>query len=143
MSKTWILVAESSRARLFSAEHKHAPLHEMEGISHPEGRLHEGDLVSDHVGSDGGSVGQGRHNMDNPTSAKVHESQKFAKQLAEHLNTARKQGDFSNLVLMAPPEFLGHLRGSLDKDTLSMVSRQVDKNLTAQPIEVLISYLRN
>jgi hypothetical protein len=68
MSRIWVLVAESSRAKLFSAENRKAPLVEIGDFAHPEARLHEGDLVSDQSGSDGGSVGQGRHVLDNKTN---------------------------------------------------------------------------
>ena len=82
MPKTWVLVAESSRAKFYSANNRLAPLTEVEAMVHPESRMHEGDLVSDSSGSDGGSVGQGRHVMNTKVSAKEHESRGFAKTLA-------------------------------------------------------------
>ena len=141
MPKTWVLVAESSRAKFYSADNRLAPLTEVEAMVHPECRMHEGDLVSDTSGSDGGSVGQGRHVMNNKISAKEHESQGFAKELATRLNSARNEGAFTRLVLVAPPSFLGLLRDNLSKEVLAMVSRQVDKNLVQQSPEVLRSYL--
>lgn len=141
MSKTWVLVAESSRAKLYKVNGRLAPITEIGAMVHPECRMHEGDLVADSAGSDGGSVGQGRHIMDNKISAKDHESLEFARELACHLESARTSGDFNKLVLIAPPAFLGNLRNTLSKEVLSMVSRQVDKNLVQKSPEVLRDYL--
>jgi protein required for attachment to host cells len=141
MQNTWVLVAESSRAKLYTVNGRLAPITEIEALVHPEGRMHEGDLVSDSAGSDGGSVGQGRHVIDSKNTARDHESLEFARTLASRLDSGRNNGDFDKLILVAPPEFLGHLRGNLSKEVLSMVSRQVDKNLVQKPAEVLRNYL--
>lgn len=141
MSNTWVLVAESSRAKLYRVNGRLAPFTEIDAMVHPESRMHEGDLVSDTAGSDGGSVGQGRHVIDNKHTAHQHESLQFAKELASRLDSGRTNGDFDKLVLVAPPEFLGYLRNNLSKEVMSMVSCQVDKNLVQKPAEVLRAYL--
>jgi protein required for attachment to host cells len=141
MQKTWVLVAESSRAKLYTVTGRLAPFTEVDAMVHPESRMHEGDLVSDSSGSDGGSFGQGRHVFDNRSSAKETESIEFARTLASRLDKGRNEGDFDRLVLVAPPEFLGHLRSNLSKEVMSKVARQVDKNLVQRPAEVLRDYL--
>jgi len=140
MSGTWVLVAESSRAKLFKAANR-TTLTELEALTHSEGRLHEGDLVSDRAGSDGGSVGQGRHVFDDKISAKEHATNEFAKNIASRLETARNKGDFNKLVLVAPPAFLGQLRNNLSKEVMSLVSKQIDKNLVMKPAETIGQYL--
>lgn len=141
MSGTWILVAESSRAKLYRANNRRSPISEVEALVNPAGRLHEGDLVSDRPGSDGGSMGQGRHVLDDKTSARQQEHISFAKHLAERLNAARTDGEYSRLVLAAPPAFLGLLRDNLSKEVMDMVYAQVDKNLVQQPAEALRAYM--
>ncbi len=141
MSHTWFLVADSSRAKLYDVEKRTAPFVEIEDFIHPEGRLHEGDLVSDRPGSDGGSVGQGRRVFDDQTSAREQEDIRFAATLAERLEKARNDGNLQRLVLVAPPAFLGLLRDKLSKEVMSHVSKQIDKNLVQQPPEVLRDYL--
>ena len=141
MAITWVLVAESSRAKLYTTKNRTAPITEIEALAHPEGRLHEGDLVSDSAGSDGGSVGQGRHILNDKTSAKEQQACDFAKALASRLDSARNKGEFSKLVLVAPPSFLGLLRDNLSKEVMAMVSNQVDKNLVQKPAESVREYL--
>ncbi len=141
MSHTWFLVADSSRAKLYEVEKRTAPFVEIEDFDHPEGRLHEGDLVSDGPGSDGGSVGQGRHIFDDRVSARKQVDIRFAASLAERLDAARNAGELKRLVLVAPPALLGLLRDKLSKEVMARVSRQIDKNLVQQPPEVLREYL--
>ncbi|MES9844878.1 MAG: host attachment protein, partial [Candidatus Sedimenticola sp. 6PFRAG5] len=50
MSAAWIVVADTSRARIFSADKPASSLVEIQTLAHPESRLHEGDLVSDKAG---------------------------------------------------------------------------------------------
>ncbi|WP_455234369.1 host attachment protein [Thiogranum longum] len=141
MARTWILVAESSRAKLYAADSRSGPLSELEGFAHPEGRMHEGDLVSDSSGSDGGSFGQGRHVMDDKTSAKQQENIDFAKYIAHHLEKARNDGSFDKLILVAPPTFLGLLRDHLSEQVMGIVSQQVDKNLVQQSADSVLEHL--
>ena len=141
MARTWVLVAESSRAKLYAADSNLAPLSELEDLVHPAGRMHEGDLVADRAGNDGGSVGQGRHVMDDRTSAREQEKIEFARQIAERLDAACSHGSFQRLVLIAPPGFLGLLRDKLSKNVMERVSKQIDKNLVQKPAEVVREHI--
>ncbi|MEE4280489.1 MAG: host attachment protein [Pseudomonadales bacterium] len=141
MSCIWVLAAESSRAKLYSAENRKAPLLEIGDFVHPESRLHEGDLVSGQSGSDGGSVGQGRHVLDNKTNARDAERAEFAGMLADRLEAARKEDVFNRVVLIAPPAFLGLLRDNLSDGVKELVTEQIDKNLVQQPADVVRKHL--
>ena len=141
MSHIWVLAAESSRAKLYSAENRTAPLVEIGDFVHPEARLREGDLVSDQSGSDGGSVGQGRHVLDNKTSARDTERTEFARVLAQRLDAARKEEAFNRVVLIAPPSFLGVLRDNLSDEVMELVTEQIDKNLVQQPANEVREHL--
>lgn len=141
MSNTWILVAESSRAKIYSGKGQRAPLSEIKDFVHPKGRLHEGDLVSDSAGSDGGSVGQGRHVLDDQTNAREQEAIIFANELANYLNIERNKESFGTLVIIAAPAFLGLLRENLSDEVMGMVSQQIDKNLMHKSAEEIHQYL--
>ena len=141
MPRTWILVAESSRAKLYSANGNLAPLSELEDLVHPAGRMHQGDLVSDRAGNDGGSIGQGRHIMDDKVSAREYEKLEFARQLAQRLDAGCSSGCFERLVLIAPPAFLGLLRDKLSKQVMERVYKQIDKNLVQKPAEVVREHI--
>lgn len=126
MAATWILVADSSRAKLYAADTALGPLQELESFSHPESRAKNQDLTSD---------GQGRSFdnktfLDYDTEPKKHEAILFAKQLGEHLNSRRKKGVFDKLYLVASPNFLGLLRDELDSHTEKLIADQIPKDLT-------------
>ena len=141
MARTWVLVAESSRAKFYSASSIKGPLAEVDTLVHPESRMHEGDLVSDRPGSDRGGVGHGRHIVDDRTTARKQENLSFARDIAANLAAAHHKGAFNKLVLIAPPAFLGLLRENLSKEVLDCVTGQIDKNLVQQPAQVVCEYI--
>ncbi|PCI21769.1 MAG: hypothetical protein COB62_02605 [Piscirickettsiaceae bacterium] len=141
MPKTWVLVANSSQAKIYAGKGQKGPLTEIENFDYPNGRLHEGDLVSDSAGSDGGSTGQGRHVLDDETTARQQEAIIFAKELASHLDRERKNDSFRRLIVIAPPTFLGLLRKNLNDEVMSMVSQQIDKNFINKSATEIHQYL--
>lgn len=129
MPKTWVVVAESSRAKIFELDKRNLPLKELEGFAHTPSRVHEQQLTSDLPGRSNDSHGHGSHKMGTHTSAKQHESQEFAKTIGNHLDSARCQGKFDKLIIMSSPAFLGQLRKQLSSETRKYVHSEIDKNL--------------
>ena len=130
MLKTWVLVADRARARIFSVSTPKGPLTELEDLVSPEARNHERDFTSDRPGKAFDSGGTGRHAMEAPTSAKEQAARAFAKTIAQRIETGRHNGDCEQLVLVAPPDFLGTVKKSLGPQSMKLVSRQIGKDLT-------------
>lgn len=129
MVVTWVLVADSSRARIFSKNGRE-PFREEAGFIHPESRLHEQELTSDLPGSDGGGNSSGqRHGKGSRVSPKRHEAITFSKQVADHLEAARADGRFGRLLIVAPPAFLGLLREHFTPALGTLVTQEINKNL--------------
>ncbi len=129
MRKTWVVVADNSRARIFTAETPSSPLIEVDSIVHPEARMHDRDITSDLPGR-GSSSGGARHSYVTETDAKDHENAGFAKRIAGFLDDARKSEKFRQLIIVAAPSLLGNLRSGLNDQTRKMVSLELDKNLS-------------
>jgi protein required for attachment to host cells len=127
---TWVLVADNSRARIFSADKPASPLQEIRDLAHPEARLHEGDLVTDKGGRDRG-VG-GAHGVGNEQAHKQEGADKFAAQVCSELDAARNSGEFSKIYVVAAPTFLGLLRKHQSAPLKQLVAGEVDKNLSVQ-----------
>ncbi len=125
MTATWILVADSSRARLFSINRALDPLHEIGNFERPEARAKNHDLTTDRQGA---VDGMGSVEID--MSPKRHEALTFAKELSEHLRQGRVSGQFNRLHIAASPSFLGLLREKLDQPTAQLVVHEVCKDLT-------------
>jgi len=130
MRKTWVIVADNSRARIFTAETPSSPLIEVDSIVHPEARMHDRDITSDLPGRGSGSGGS-RHSYETETDAKDYENLGFAKRIAGFLDDARKSDKFKQLIIVAAPSLLGNLRSGLNDQTKKMVSLELDKNLSS------------
>ncbi len=136
MERTWILVADSARARLYLRDRRWDQLDQLEELEHPEGRAHEGDLVTDQGTAVIQRGGQGQRRSSQPeVSATEHEAQVFAHQLAGHLRKGRVEHEMDSLVVVAPPHFLGLLRAALDDQTRKCVLHEIDKDLTQYDAE--------
>ena len=129
----WVLVADSSRATLFSADKAMSPLKQISSFSHPESRAKTQDLISDRHGSYGAPM----RFMDDAVEPKRQEAMNFAKEITEHLKDARHKGLFDRLYIAASPSFLGLLRSKIDSSTAHMVAGEISKDLTQQePSEI-------
>ncbi len=131
MSKTWVVVAESSRAKIFEVEINKSRkfLKELRGFTHSISRNHKQQLS-------GSQQKESRHSQLTSLhdTHKNHERTEFARTIGEHLNSARNRGLFNKLILMSPPRFLGALRKNLGNETSKYVVSEIDKNLVRHNI---------
>ncbi|MCO7246047.1 MULTISPECIES: host attachment protein [unclassified Halomonas] len=126
---TYIVVADAARARIFTREA--LTLTEQESLVHAEGRLHEGDLVTDRPGADvHESSSTSARSSGEEGAASKHENELFAKQVASHLYNARVDNSLEKLIVVAPPKFLGLLRDKLDGPTQKLVIHTLSKDLS-------------
>jgi protein required for attachment to host cells len=128
MSKTWVVVADNSRARFFSADTPASQLLETETLSHPEARLHQADLVSDRPGRDRNS-GIGTHNMGHESDAKDESAIRFATEVCNRLEQGRIKSQFDKLYIVAAPSFLGLIRKHQSAALKKIVAGEVAKNM--------------
>ncbi|MBY6204065.1 host attachment protein [Halomonas denitrificans] len=135
MSKQWILVAESARARLFVRAAPRGALREIEDFDHPDSRKKGHELETDRSGAVDQSHGHALSDSREKGAAQRIEAETFARQLADHLRTARGRNEFEQLVLIADPRFLGMLRDHLDDATRDCVVASIDKNLVGESVE--------
>ncbi len=132
MSKIWVVVAESSRAKIYEVEKTESKksLKEITGFTHSINRSHYQHLS-------GNRQKESRHSQLSGSldTHKSHERTEFARTISEHLNSARNKGQFSKLILMSPPKFLGDLRKNLGHETNKYVISEIDKNLVRHPLK--------
>lgn len=134
MSNTWIIVADASRARLFSADKPAGPLNEINTLTSPEGRLHEGDLVSDRGGRDTNGGGAS-HGYSTGNEAKDEIANRFAAELCKQLEKGRTDHAFGKLYVVAAPAFLGLLRKHQSDALRALIGEEIAKDLTTQPVD--------
>ena len=136
-----IVVADSSRARIFTRDTIKLPLTEIEMLTHPESRMHEKDLVSDLPGKAAGKGGSGDHAFQDKVSPKEQEVTGFAKRVVDYIDNARKANKLNHLYIIAAPAFLGELRAQMNSETLEKIALEVDKNLTQHSVDDIYKHL--
>ncbi len=142
MKLTWILVADNTRARIFTAETPSSPLAEIEALSHTEGRLHDREITSDLPGkikNVGGIIGG--HAFEQPTDPKKHEADNFAHYITHYLEEAHNANKFEQLLVIAEPSFLGLLRNQLPEQIKKLVCFELDKNITTHSADDIRKHL--
>lgn len=125
----WILVANSSQAKVYKAENN-STLSVIEYLEHPESRLHDGELVTNQPGRSFDSIGPGRHAMQPKASPQTLEFHVFARHVTEHLENANEKGLFDSLYIFANPSFLGILRQFISPGLDKMIKGEIDKDMT-------------
>lgn len=130
MPEIYVIVVDSAKARVLHSTGKTSALVEYEILEHPEGRMHTRDLTSDLPGRDSNRTGLGKHRLDSSSDPKQQESIEFAKKLAANLESLITHKQVDQLMIVAAPGFLGVLRELLPRSVASVVTFELDKNLT-------------
>ena len=130
-TKTWILIADGTRARILLNEGpgkgvKPAVPEEFSAPSRPSR-----EIVSDRPGSMPTPGGGTRHGFAPRIDWHQFEKHRFAIAMAKMLNDAGRRRAFDRLVLVAPPEPLGALRAKLDPAVRTKVTAEIGKDLTS------------
>lgn len=134
VAKIWILVADRSRARLFSSDAQDGVLTELETRFNPDGRAQNRELVSDRASRMPEMAGRPRGALE-AGSAEDHAAEQFARALRDLLEQGRTHNAYERLAIVAPPEFLGFLHGALGEQVTRLVAAEIDKNLTERRAE--------
>ena len=129
MAKAWVVVANHTHARMFEAEHRASPLHELEVLNYPEGRMKSSELFSDSPGRSFDRMGHANRSMGNPSEVRHNGGQKFAREIAHALERARLEGKYEKLYIVAEPTMVGTLRDAMTASTLAKVAGESGKNL--------------
>lgn len=106
MLATWIVLAGSARARIPARITIHE-LREVEALTHPESRMHQGDLRTGSEGSVTDRMGQGQRQPEPHVTTGEKRTDVFAGEIAAYLVKARNQGQSERLVIAAEPTLLG------------------------------------
>jgi protein required for attachment to host cells len=128
MKTTWIIAADSSRARILQVMDRDARLAEVEDFQNPDGRAHDRDLMEDGHARFHGTSGPGSDREEMAPSE--HATELFAKRVCDYLDQARNAHRYDRLHLVAPPKFLGQLRKELGSEVQKLVTDELPKDLS-------------
>lgn len=128
----WVMVGDGEKALFFrnQGDAQHPNLEVINVLEHENPRT--GEQGTDRPGRAFASVGTHRSAMQETNWHKL-EKHRFAKEIADALYAAAHRGDFSRLVIAAPPMIMGDLRKSMHKAVSDKVVAEVSKDLTNMP----------
>jgi protein required for attachment to host cells len=136
MRATWVLVCDASKGRLFRVGPRRTDWQLIRELEHPQGRAKGRDLVTDRPGRVKQSATPLRPAMDSKPPHQV-ESEAFAHSISKKLESGLAANAYEQLVLIAPPHFLGLLRAALSETVAKRVQVTFDKDYTALEVRDL------
>jgi protein required for attachment to host cells len=156
MHTTWVIAADSERARIFELSDRGDKLQEIEDMFNPEGRQQEREINTDregrfaqgaNAGSSPSNPGPGArsnpgHTAEPQQTIREHDIEMFTKQVVRYIDQARNEHRFDKLRVIAAPKMLGLIRQNLSKEAQKMVEEEIPKNIAGLEEHEVAEYLR-
>lgn len=145
---TWILTANAGRARFFSQASASSALEEINDMLNAQVNLQTAETESDRIGQRAAS--KSIHSVGAPTqpsgyqpnpSPAEHQTEVFARDIADYLLRGYQDRHFQKLMLVASPQFLGVIRKLLHPDLISSVTLEINKDYTHLDKKELLEHL--
>ena len=138
---TLVVIADAGRVKLFSTDDRGATVKAVPGgidaMPNPPSREHK----SDKPGR--GQEGSGRRTSFEPKHDPHKQAEdEFSRLLAKHLEGLTGDGTYADIVLFAPPVFLGELRQHMSRAVADKIAAEVHKDLTKSTTENIQSHVR-
>jgi len=134
----WIVVADESRATIYTREQRRSEMIEQFSLENAASRKKTGELLSDRGGRSFDSFGAGRHTMAGEKAGpKKQAATVFAKQIAERIGKVTHDGSCRGYVLIAAPRFLGLLRDAVSRSCKFEPYKTIDKDVVGHDTQVL------
>ncbi len=139
MVPTWVLVADGARARLLALDKAAHAVAEIEDFANPDARGREPARTRPPRTHD--RLGDSRHAIEAHTSEREKTLKAFARELTAVLQRGHADHRYEDLILVAPPHFLGTLNAELDAQVRDCVSLALPKDLTSADTQVILEHL--
>lgn len=131
MHTTWILVADSSRARIFAKDRDEERYQEIEDFANPVGHEDDSDVMRNQLGRFRGRNDANQAHTATPETDPVeHRIDQFSKSLGDYLDKACLEKRYESLRVIAPPRFLGHIRDHLGEHARQHLEEEIAKDFS-------------
>jgi protein required for attachment to host cells len=130
----WVLIGDGRKALILvnEGDAKFPNLRRLSVEWHDNPATH--DQGTDAPGRTFAGLG-GRRSAVETTDWHTLEESRFAATIADKINDSARQGQFKQLLIVAPPKTLAELRRRLSAETRHRLTGEVDKDLTKHSIE--------
>jgi protein required for attachment to host cells len=128
----WVMVGDGEKALFMRNEGdaQNPNLQMVNVLEHENPKTSE--QGTDRPGRAFSSMGTHRSAMQETNWHKL-EKHRFAKEIADALYSAAHRGEFSKLVIAAPPMIMGDLRKAMHQEVSDKIVAEIPKNLTNLP----------
>lgn len=140
-TKTWILVADGAYARILENRGPRTGLKQLATMTCESSRLPSRELADTERGRVFQSGSAKRSAMERPDDPHQREKEKFAVELAAHLD--KHIHNYDRLVLIAAPQMLGWLRQALSQHVVDRLYAELAKDLTPVANDELPKHLED
>jgi protein required for attachment to host cells len=141
MTTTLVVVADRTHARFLVHAGPGKDLEPSGTMDNPAGRKLDQEIDSDRPGRVHDRHGGAPHALEREEPPHERAARDFARGVAAHVERARNDGRFNDLVLVAEPRFLGMLREALDPVSAKHIRGTVGKDLVHTEIRDLPPHL--
>lgn len=142
MQTSWIVVTDSTKARIFEKKGANQPLNEFEDLYCPSVHKNQNELEHHSRGRFRQSGTFHSHTEDPSTSPLTHQNDLFAKSIALYLDKGRKDARYHRLYLISSPRFLGTLRNKLGKEVNRLIENEWSQELSDMSVNEIEKFLR-
>ncbi|MCC7440274.1 MAG: host attachment protein [Bdellovibrionales bacterium] len=139
----WVVAANRAGASFYHGR-PGTPVKMLRRIEHPEGRMSNAELGGEKPGRVPSSVpgSAARHGLEYGGSETEHEAERFAAEVGKELGRAAHAQEFTELVLVAEPRFLGMLRKHFTPAVISKLKQEIHADFargTEKDLEALLA----
>ena len=130
MTRTWVLIADSHRGRLFERQERGHALVELADFVYPNDSALGGGHQESSLSKGHGATGHAGTQFEPQTSPQAKDRRMFSQLLAAHLNEGVASQQCGALVLIAPGPMLGDLRPRLSVSAGNALRHTVATDMT-------------
>ena len=130
----WILVANGNATRLFDLPGRNAEPVPLEGQVWTAPEIND---FADSQGMSHASTGASQRRMSPRTEPGDRALAAFARDINDRLTEALNKGAFDQLIVVAAPRLLGHLREQLNTAVKDSIRMEIDKDFAHLPLDKL------
>ncbi|HWV83516.1 MAG TPA: host attachment protein [Hyphomicrobiaceae bacterium] len=140
-TRTWILIADGSEARVFESLGPRSALMAVEDMTFAQDLPPNRELESDRPGRSQESANPTRHAIQSRSDPHRELKRQLAREVADKLEDCLRNGRFDRLAVVAAPVVLGDIREALSEQLKAAVTAELAKDLVKVPLSDLPAHL--
>lgn len=139
--REWILLADQAHARIYTRNYVDSAMQQLLVLEHPAARQHQRQQGTDRPGRGQSTGSHGRHAYEDHARFPEQESAAFLRGVAQQINTAIRQEEMDQIILVALPRTMELIKSELTEQARDKVAAEYAKNLIGMPEDKMINKL--